>query len=309
MTRAVIKGWGTYLPKTIVYNDYFSFLVDTSDQWIQERTGITQRRIAERNELTSDMAVQATYQACQNATIDAKDIDLIILATTTPDKIMPSTATIIQARLNNHKACAFDVQAACCGFIYALSVAESFISSKKASRVLVIGADKMSSIINWYDRNTCVLFGDGAGAAILCSESTGGIISSHIYSDGSLANILCTDTESKTITMQGREVFKHAVNKLVKLIVNTIAQHSITLDKIAFLVPHQANKRIVDAIARSLHINEEQIVSTIFFHANTSAASIPLAFDTIKHKLKQDDIVLLFAIGSGLTWGSVLLQC
>jgi len=302
-----IIGTGGYLPKKIVTNKDLESTVDTTDQWIVERTGIKQRHIAEENETTSSMAVQASIDALSSANIQPEDIDLIIVATTTPDQIFPSTACIVQNKLKI-KAPAFDIQAACTGFVYAVSIADNYIKAGLNKNILVIGAEKYSNLLDWNDRSTCVLFGDGAGAVILSAQSEPGIISTHIHADGEYNDLL--SVENNHIKMKGNEVFKVAVNTLSKLVDETLSINNMTKSDIDWLVPHQANLRIIKAAAKKLSMSLDQVVITVDKHANTSAASIPLALnEAVKDgRIKRDQVILLEAFGSGFTWGSVLLR-
>ena len=302
-----IIGTGGYLPKKIVTNKDLESTIDTTDEWIVERTGIKQRHIAEENETTSSMAVQASIDALNSANIQPEDIDLIIVATTTPDQIFPSTACIVQNKLKI-KAPAFDIQAACTGFVYALSIADNYIKAGLNKNILVIGAEKYSNLLDWNDRSTCVLFGDGAGAVILSAQSEPGIISTHIHADGKYNDLL--SVENNHIKMKGNEVFKVAVNTLSKLVDETLSINNMTKSDVDWLVPHQANLRIIKAAAKKLSMSLDQVVITVDKHANTSAASIPLALnEAVKDgRIKRDQVILLEAFGSGFTWGSVLLR-
>ena len=302
-----IIGTGGYLPKKIVTNKDLESTVDTTDEWIIERTGIKQRHIAEQNETTSSMAVQASIDALSSANIQPEDIDLIIVATTTPDQIFPSTACIVQNKLKI-KAPAFDIQAACTGFVYAVSIADNYIKAGLNKNILVIGAEKYSNLLDWNDRSTCVLFGDGAGAVILSAQSEPGIISTHIHADGKYNDLL--SVENNHIKMKGNEVFKVAVNTLSKLVDETLSINNMTKSDVDWLVPHQANLRIIKAAAKKLSMSLDQVVVTVDKHANTSAASIPLALnEAVKDgRIKSDQVILLEAFGSGFTWGSVLLR-
>ena len=302
-----IIGTGGYLPNKILTNKDLESIVDTTDDWIVERTGIKQRHISEPSETTSSMATKASIEAIKNAKINNSDIDLIIVATTTPDMVFPSTACIVQNNLNI-KAPAFDVQAACTGFIYAMSIADNFIKTGSCKNILIIGAEKYSNLLDWSDRSTCVFFGDGAGALILSANSEEGIISTHIHADGQYNNLL--DVKDDHIRMKGNEVFKVAVNTLSKLVDETLEKNNMKKNDIDWLVPHQANLRIIKAAAKKLSMSLDQVVVTVDDHANTSAASIPLAFDqAVKDgRIKDDQVVLLEAFGSGFTWGSVLLR-
>jgi len=302
-----IIGTGSYLPEKILTNKNLESMVDTTDEWIVERTGIKQRHIAEDSESTSSMAINASIDALESSGISSKDIDLVIVATTTPDQIFPSTACIVQNKLNI-VAPAFDVQAACTGFIYALSVADNYIRTGMSKNILVIGSEKYSNLLDWNDRSTCVLFGDGAGAVILSADSNQGIISSHIHADGQYNDLL--SVENNQIKMKGNEVFKVAVNTLSKLVDETLINNNMDKTSIDWLVPHQANLRIIKAAAKKLSLPLDQVVITVDNHANTSAASIPLALnEAVKDgRIKEDQVLLLEAFGSGFTWGSVLLR-
>jgi 3-oxoacyl-[acyl-carrier-protein] synthase-3 len=324
--RSVIRGCGAYLPDKVLTNEELSRLVDTTDDWITERTGIRERHIAAEGELTSDLGIAAAKRALQAADVDAKDIDLIILATSTPDQTFPATAVTIQAALGSTQGAAFDMQAVCSGFVYALTTADNFLKSGQHKRALVIGAETFSRILDWEDRTTCVLFGDGAGAVVLEAQrvnakpgSTGedrGIIGSVLRSDGRYKNMLYVDggpSSSKSVghlRMQGREVFRFAVAAIAEVIDDTLKAYDLTPNDIDWFVPHQANKRILDGTAKKLGIPPQKIVMTLEKHGNTSAASIPLALDTaIKDgRLKKGDLVLMEAMGGGFTWGSVLAR-
>ncbi len=298
-------------------NNEIASIVETSDEWIRQRTGIVQRHIADEGELTSDLAVNAAKSAIEKAKISVDEIDLIIVATTTPDKTFPSCATIVQSKLKCKNAFAFDVQAACSGFIYAVTVADSLIkSNNRIKYALVIGAEIMSRIVDWEDRSTCVLFGDGAGAVVMKSEmGRSGIISTNLYSDGNV-DILCTNGgvsstgDSGKICMNGREVFKHVVDKLTASVEETLKCNNLKITDIDWLIPHQANIRIIEAVVKKLDFPIEKVINTVDKHANTSAASIPLALDYAiqESKIKSGNLVLLISIGAGLTWGSVLLH-
>ena len=302
-----IIGTGGYLPNKILTNKDLESLVDTTDEWIIERTGIKQRHISEDGETTSSMATTASMDAIKSAKIKNSDIDLIIVATTTPDQIFPSTACIVQNNLNI-VAPAFDVQAACTGFIYAISIADNYIKTGMCKNVLVIGAEKYSNILDWTDRSTCVLFGDGAGAVVLSANTNKGIISTHIHADGKYNDLLSVEDEH--IKMKGNEVFKVAVNTLSKLVDETLNKNNLDKSDVDWLVPHQANLRIIKAAAKKLSMSLGQVVVTVDKHANTSAASIPLALnEAVKDgRIKDDQVILLEAFGSGFTWGSVLLR-
>ena len=302
-----IIGTGSYLPQKVLTNKDLESLVDTTDKWIVERTGIKQRHIAAENESTSSMAINASIDAIESSGLSEKDIDLVIVATTTPDQIFPSTACIVQNKLNI-VAPAFDIQAACTGFIYAMSVADNYIRNGVSKNILIIGSEKYSNILDWKDRSTCVLFGDGAGAIILSADVKEGIISSHIHADGQYNDLL--SVENNQIKMKGNEVFKVAVNTLSKLVDETLINNNMDKTSIDWLVPHQANLRIIKAAAKKLSLPLDQVVITVDNHANTSAASIPLALnEAVKDgRIKEDQVLLLEAFGSGFTWGSVLLR-
>ncbi|MAN20678.1 MAG: 3-oxoacyl-ACP synthase [Gammaproteobacteria bacterium] len=307
MMYSRIIGTGSYLPQKVLTNKDLESLVDTTDEWIVERTGIKQRHIAADNESTSSMAINASIDAIKSSGLSEKDIDLVIVATTTPDQIFPSTACIVQNKLNII-APAFDIQAACTGFIYAMSVADNYIRNGMSKNTLIIGSEKYSNILDWKDRSTCVLFGDGAGAVVLSADSKEGIISSHIHADGQYNDLL--SVEGNHIKMKGNEVFKVAVNTLSKLVDETLDKNNMDKSSIDWLVPHQANLRIIKAAAKKLSLPLEQVVVTVDDHANTSAASIPLALnEAVKDgRIKEDQVLLLEAFGSGFTWGSVLLR-
>lgn len=317
MNKSFILSTGSYLPKKILSNNEIALIVETNDEWIRQRTGIVQRHIADEGELTSDLAVNAAKNAIEKAKISIDEIGLIIVATTTPDKTFPSCATIIQSKLKCKNAFAFDVQAACSGFIYAVTVADSLIKSNdRIKYALVIGAEIMSRIVDWEDRSTCVLFGDGAGAVIMKSEmSSSSIISTNLHSDGNV-DLLCTNggisstRDSGKILMNGREVFKHAVEKLTASVEETLKCNSLKISDIDWLIPHQANIRIIEAVVKKLDFPIEKVINTVDKHANTSAASIPLALDYAvqESKIKSGNLILLISIGAGLAWGSVLLR-
>ncbi len=316
--RSKIISTGSYLPEKIMTNSDLEKIVDTSDEWIFQRSGIKQRHIAADDQSTADMAVIAAKNAIEQAGISPEDIDGIIVATTTPDQTFPSVAVRVQSALDVPVGVAFDVQAVCTGFVYALSVADNFIKAGQLKRILVIGAEKMSAILDWEDRTTCVLFGDGAGAVILEAQEGGdaGILSSHLYADGRLKDILYTDGgvsttgQSGHIVMHGREVFKHAVNLMADAVRKALEENKLEASDINWLVPHQANIRIIEATAKKLSLPMERVVVTVENHGNTSAASIPLAFDHAMRsgKIKDGDLVLFEALGGGLTWGSALVR-
>jgi 3-oxoacyl-[acyl-carrier-protein] synthase-3 len=319
--RSVICGCGSYLPEKVLTNADLARIVDTTDEWIVERSGIHQRHVAAEGELTSDLAIAAARRALENGGFDASDIDLIILATSTPDQTFPASAVSVQAGLGITHGAAFDIQAVCSGFVYAMATADSFVKSGQCRRVLVIGAETFSRILDWTDRTTCVLFGDGAGAVVVegrASEKAGnrGILGSVLRSDGRYKDLLYVDGGPSTskqvghIKMQGKEVFRFAVGAIAEVIEEALRRHDLTSDDIDWFIPHQANKRILDGTARKLSISPDKIVMTLAKHGNTSAASIPLAIDTARQdgRLKQGDLVLLEAMGGGFTWGSVLLR-
>ncbi len=316
--NACVVASGSYLPKKILTNKDLSKTVDTSDEWILARTGIKQRHIADESELTSDLATKACKELFKKSKIKAKDVEMIIVATTTPDLTFPSTATIVQDKIKAKNAFAFDVQAVCSGFIYALSTASNAIASGQVRNALVIGAETLSRIVDWSDRNTCVLFGDGAGAVLLeaTKEKGRGILSTKLRSDGSLTDILKTtggtsfSKSSGFIEMAGKEVFKHAVNKMSDVVNESLEEAGLSVEDIDLLVPHQANIRILDSVAKKLNLTDEQVIITVEEQANTSAASIPLALDKAINdgRVKKGDIVVLEALGGGLTWGSVVIR-
>jgi 3-oxoacyl-[acyl-carrier-protein] synthase-3 len=323
-SRSRIVGCGSYLPDRIMTNDELAEIVDTSDEWIVDRTGIKERRIAARNETTSDLAFHASQRALERAGLKASDLDLIVLATSTPDRTFPATATRVQAMLGMTNGAAFDVQAVCSGFVYALSVADSFVKTGQVKNALVIGAETFSRILDWTDRSTCVLFGDGAGAVVV-TEANGAadpkgrpraILSTHVHSDGALNDILWTDGGPSLngsvgqVRMEGREVFRHAIANLTEVVDEALAANGLQRGDIDWLVPHQANKRILDGTARRLNLPADRIVVTLDRHANTSAASIPLALDEAvgDGRVKEGDLVLMEAMGAGLTWGACLAR-
>jgi 3-oxoacyl-[acyl-carrier-protein] synthase-3 len=315
-SHSVIVGCGAYLPAKIVTNNDLAQRLDTSDEWIVQRTGIRQRHVAADGELTSDLAFAAAERALAHAGMAGGDIDLLVLATATPDNTFPATAARVQARLGMRGA-AFDVQAVCSGFIFALATADNFIRSGHARTALVIGAETFSRILDWDDRQTCVLFGDGAGAVVLRAE-TGerGVLSTHIHSDGRGYDELYVDggpsssTRTGVLRMNGKEVFRHAVEKLAQVVDEVLERHNLTGRDIDWLVPHQANKRIIDSVCRKLDLPAERVVLTIDRHANTSAASVPMALAeaVLDGRIKRHDLVLLEAMGGGLTWGAALVR-
>ena len=322
MIRSVVQGCGAYLPERVVTNADLAKTMDTSDEWIQQRTGIKQRHIAADGEFTSHLALKASERALAHAGVKASDVDLIILATATPDETFPATATRVQADLGMTKGAAFDVQAVCAGFVYGLSVADSLIKNSLASTALVIGAETFSRILDWNDRGTCVLFGDGAGAVVLRAEegkgtsADRGVLANALHSDGRQHDILYVDggpSSTRTtgyLRMEGKEVFKHAVVNMAAVVGEVLEKAGLQSKDIDWLVPHQANKRIIDGTGRKLGLPPERVVVTVDKHANTSAASIPLALDTaVKDgRIKKGDLLLLEGIGGGLAWGASLVR-
>ena len=320
--RSVVLGCGAYLPQRILTNAELAMRIDTSDDWIVQRTGIRQRHIAADGEFTSHLAIKAAKAALEDAGLDAQAIDLIVLATSTPDNTFPATAVAVQHSLGINHGAAFDLQAVCTGFIFALATADNFLRSGSHRRALVIGAETFSRILDWNDRSTCVLFGDGAGAVVLEAQarpgklSDRGVLSTHLRSDGRHKSKLYVDGgpgSTQTVghlRMEGREVFKHAVGMITDVIVDAFNATGLTAEHIDWFVPHQANKRIIDASAHKLHIAPQKVVLTVDLHGNTSAASIPLALAAaVKDgRIKKDNIVLLEAMGGGFTWGSALVR-
>ena len=305
-----IISTGSYLPEKILTNHDLEKMVDTSHDWIFERTGINQRHIANDDESTVDMAYKASLKSIERSDISAKDIDMIIVATTTPERAFPSTAVLLQNKLDIKDCFAFDVNAACTGFIYALDVADKYLKNNTINTILVIGAEKMSSLLDWSDRNTCVLFGDGAGAVLLSSSNTPGIISSTIGSNGSYKDLLTVNPDSDFIEMKGNDVFKIAVNTMGKIARETLDENDLKIDDVDWLIPHQANSSIINAIAKKLSLPTGKIILTVGNHGNTSAASIPLAIDYAAQTgdLKKEDTILLESFGAWFTWGSTLLK-
>lgn len=318
MTYSRILGTGSYLPAHILTNADLEKLVDTNDQWIVERTGIRERHIAAEGEVTSDLATQAARAALQSAGLEPDDIDLLLVATTTPDLVFPSTACIVQSKLGmTNGRPAFDLQAVCSGFVYALSVADQFIRTGAARHVLVIGAETLSRITDWNDRGNCILWGDGAGAAVLGASDAPGIIATHIHADGRHKELLRTTTGPSTglnepalMRMEGNAVFKMAVNTLDRIVDETLEANGLSKADIDWLVPHQANIRIITATAKKLGMSMDNVVTTVAEHGNTSAASVPLAFDVAVRdgRIQRGQTVLMEAFGGGFTWGSALLK-
>jgi 3-oxoacyl-[acyl-carrier-protein] synthase III len=315
--RSVVAGVGSALPSRQVSNAELSATVDTTDEWIVERTGIRNRYLAADGETTGSLAIGAARAALAHAGVEAGEIDLIVLATATPDQTFPSTATKVQAALGIDDCIAFDVHAVCTGFLYALTVADSMLRSGSAGKALVIGAETFSRILDWEDRTTCVLFGDGAGALVLSAEeSDGGILATKLHADGRHNDLLFVDGGPSTtgtvgkLRMKGREVFRHAVVNLAQVLNEVLAEAGMTADEVDWVVPHQANARILDATAKKLGLPPEKVVVTVDQHANTSAASVPLAFDTaVKDgRIKRGDVVVLEAMGGGFTWGAAALR-
>ncbi|HHW4678839.1 MAG TPA: beta-ketoacyl-ACP synthase III [Xylella sp.] len=327
---ARIAGTGGYLPEKILTNDDLARIVDTSDEWIHTRTGIRERHIAAEGETTSDLAYEAAIRALDAADVLPADLDLIVVGTTTPDLIFPSTACLLQARLGAVGCGAFDVNAACSGFVYALTVADKFVSSGDSRTVLVVGADTLTRIIDWSDRTTCVLFGDGAGALVLKADEDTGILSTHLHADGSKRELLHAngskreslwnpvgvsvgfgeDKKGGTLLMKGNDVFKYAVKTLDSVVDETLEANHLDKRQLDWLIPHQANLRIIEAIAKRLDMSMDQVVVTVDRHGNTSTASVPLALDEAirSGRVQRGQLLLLEAFGGGFTWGSALLR-
>jgi 3-oxoacyl-[acyl-carrier-protein] synthase-3 len=320
--RSVVQGCGSYLPERVLTNDDLAKKLDTSDEWIAQRTGIRQRHIAAEGEFTSHLAIKASQRALAKAGLKAADLDMVMVATATPDETFPATATRVQAELGMSRGAAFDVQAVCAGFIYGLAVADSMIRTGLASTALVVGAETFSRILDWHDRATCVLFGDGAGAVVLKGEqgqgtaADRGVLANVLHSDGRQHDILYVDggpSSTRTtglLRMEGKEVFKHAVVNMAAVVGEVLGKAGLKAADIDWLVPHQANKRIIDGTGRKLGLLPERVVITVDRHANTSAASIPLALDVAvgDGRIKKGDLLLLEAIGGGLSWGASLLR-
>jgi 3-oxoacyl-[acyl-carrier-protein] synthase-3 len=319
--KSVVVGVGSRLPETVVSNDELAAQVDTSDQWIVERTGIRERRIAAIGEKTSDLAIAAARRALEAADRSAEEIDLIVLATATPDLTFPATAARVQAALGVTKGAAFDVQAVCAGFVFALATADNFLARAQASLALVIGAETFSRILDWEDRSTCVLFGDGAGAVVLeaqeerCADGRG-VLSTYVRTDGRLHDLLYVDGGPSAtgtvgmLRMQGNAVFRRAVEHIAEAMLEACARGRMSIEEVDWFVPHQANQRILDGVTRRLGISPEKVVSTIARHGNTSAASVPLALDTAVRdgRIRNGDVVLMEALGGGLAWGAALVR-
>jgi 3-oxoacyl-[acyl-carrier-protein] synthase-3 len=321
MKYSRIIGTGSYLPKKILSNHDLEKIMDTSDSWIRERTGISKRHIAAGDETTCDLAEIAATRAMEAAGKTPRQIDLIVFATTTPDRIFPSTACLLQQRLDIHGTAAFDIQAVCTGFIYALGVADNFIKCGAAKCALVVGAETLSRIVNWNDRGTAILFGDGAGAVVLEASDEPGILSTHLHADGSYEHLLTVPSGISQgyehvqageayIQMQGNEVFKMAVNTLGRIVDETLAANNMSKSDVNWLIPHQANIRIIQATAKKLKMNMDHVVVTVDEHGNTSAASVPLALDTAIRdgRIQRGEVLLLEAFGGGFTWGSALVR-
>mgnify|MGYP001809981003 CR=1 FL=1 len=322
MIRSILAGCGSYLPERVVSNAELAARVDSSDTWITERTGIARRHIAAEGQTTADLATRAAERALAAAGMTASDIDLIVLGTATPDNTFPATATRVQAKLGMTRGIAFDVQAVCSGFVFALATADNFIKSGQVRTALVIGAETFSRILDWEDRGTCVLFGDGAGAVVLrAGEGKGtaadqGVLSTHLHSDGRHYDLLHVDGGPSTtgtvghVRMEGREVFRHAVVNLAEAVTEALAANGLKASDIDWLVPHQANRRIIEGTARKLGMTLERVIVTVQDHANTSAASIPLALATAVEdgRIKPGQLVLIEAMGGGFTWGSALIR-
>ena len=318
-TKSFIRGTGAYLPRRVLTNDDLAKMVDTSDDWIRERTGIHQRHIAAEGELTSDLATEAAKVALKNAGLVASDVDLIVLATTTPDRTFPATATAVQAKLGISGGAAFDVQAVCSGFLFAMATADSMLRQGLFKTALVIGAETFTRILDWSDRSTCVLFGDGSGAAVLQADQGAadeGVIAHHIRTDGTKSDLLYVDggvSSTGTIghvRMQGNQVFRHAVTNISNAIERVLDDTGHTIDDVDWFVPHQANQRILNGVAKRLGLDEDKVISTVSRHGNTSAASIPLALHTEieDQRIKTGDLVLSEAMGGGFSWGATLFR-
>jgi 3-oxoacyl-[acyl-carrier-protein] synthase-3 len=317
MLYSRIIGTGGYLPERVMTNAELEVMVDTTDAWIRERTGIEKRHLVVEGESCCDLAERASRLALEAAGISAQDLDLIVVATTTPDQFFPSTACLLQARLDVHGCPAFDIQAVCTGFVYALSVADKFIRTGSARRALVVGSETFSRILNWTDRGTCVLFGDGAGAVVLEASEEPGIVSTHLHADGAFKDLLQVpggigngDPANNRVEMKGSEIFRLAVTTLGRIVDEALEANGLARSDLDWLIPHQANLRIIQATARKLDLPMERVVVTVAEHANTSAASIPLACDQAVRdgRIRRGELLLMEAFGGGLTWGSVLVR-
>ncbi|HKJ10110.1 MAG TPA: beta-ketoacyl-ACP synthase III [Gammaproteobacteria bacterium] len=321
MTYARITGTGSYLPEKVLSNRDLEEMVETSDEWIRERTGIRKRHIADQGQTTCDLAELAARRALEAAGRSPRDVDLVIVATTTPDRVFPSTACLLQQRLDIHGCAAFDLQAVCTGFVYALGVADKFIRSRSATCALVVGAETLSRIVDWSDRSTCVLFGDGAGAVVLEASTEPGILSTHLHADGSYEHLLTVPSGISQgydlvqqgrayMQMKGNEVFKMAVNTLGRIVDETLQANRLKKSDVDWLIPHQANIRIIKATARKLKMPMDRVVVTVDEHGNTSAASVPLALDAAVRdgRIRRGETLLMEAFGGGFTWGSALLK-
>ncbi len=324
MRRSIMLGCGSYLPEKILTNDDLAKIVDTTGEWIEQRTGIKKRHMAAAGEKTSDMATHAAKRALDMAGLKGSDIDAIFLATTTPDNTFPATAVTVQDNIGmGGKGFAMDLQAVCSGFIYALATADNFIKAGQVNRALVIGAEHFTNLLDWTDRTTCVLFGDGAGAVVLEAGNDGkglksdrGILSTHLHSEGAYRNLLYVDggpSSTKTtgvVKMNGKEVFRHAVTRMSEAILEAMHENDVDASEVKWLVPHQANKRIIDATAEKLNLSPDQVVVTVAEHGNTSAASIPLALSVAVNdgRIQRGDLILMEAMGGGLTWGAALAR-
>lgn len=319
--RSIVEGVGAYLPERVLTNDELSSIVETSDEWIRERTGIRERRVADEKEVTSDLATCAAKDALNDAGIDVSEIDLIVLATTTPDRTFPATATAVQANLGITRGAAFDVQAVCSGFLFALATADSLLKQGLFSCALVIGAETFTRLLDWTDRGTCVLFGDGAGGIVLRAAKSDedqdrGVITHYIRTDGRQSNLLYVDGGVSTtgtvgqVRMLGNRVFKSAVKNISDAIKNVLNETGLTVDEVDWFVPHQANQRILDAVANKLGIEEHKVITTVSKHGNTSAASIPLALHTAVRdgRIKRGDLVISEAMGGGFSWGATAFR-
>lgn len=318
MRRSVILSCGSYLPEKVLTNAELESMVETTDEWITQRTGIKSRHVAAKGETTADMATAAARQALERSGLKGADIDAVIVCTSTPDQTFPSVAVKVQAALDIPPGPAFDVQAVCAGFVYGLSVADNFIKGGQARRVLLVGSEKMTSLIDWKDRTTCVLFGDGAGAVVMEAAESGdrGILSTHLHANGKLKDILYTSggtsstQSSGYVVMEGKEVFRHAVQYMADVVTETLDHNNVKPEEIDWLVPHQANIRIIEATAKKLGMGMDRVIVTIYKHGNTSAASIPLALCEAvdSGKIRKGDLLLMEALGAGLTWGSALVR-